>query len=91
MDYPSAFETTARHGQLLTTLEGLLAIQATDTKTALTEASQLVAETLNADKVDVFVYDPSVDTLIAVGTSNTPMGRHQVTLGLDRLAVSNGG
>src|SRR3712207_4896716 len=77
MDHPFAFQTTARHGHLLTTLEGLMAIQATDTKTALNQASQLVAETLGADKVDVFLYEPSVDTLIAVGTSNTPMGRYQ--------------
>ena len=76
---------SARQDHLLATLEGLLAIQATDVKSALDQASDLVARTLGADKVDVFLYDASVDTLVALGTSNTPMGREQKALGLDRL------
>ncbi len=81
----------ARQGRLLATLEGLLAIQATDVKTTLGQASDLVAQTLGADKVDVFLYDANVDTLVALGTSNTLMGRKQHALGLDRLPLSNGG
>ena len=81
----------ARHEQLLTTLEGLLAIETTDARSALNRASDLVAKTLRADKVDVFVNDPSVDTLVAMGTSDTPMGRRQVALGLNRLPICNGG
>jgi signal transduction histidine kinase len=69
----------------------LLAIPATDARTAFNQASQVVAETLGADKVDIFLYDPAVDTLVAVGTSDTPMGRRQVALGLNRLPLSNGG
>ena len=80
-----------RHERLLTTLEGLLTIQATDVKSALDQASDLVATALGADKVDVFLYDASVDTLVALGTSNTPLGRKQKALGLDRLPLSNGG
>ncbi len=83
--------TPARHERLLTTLEGLLAIQATEVRSALDQASDLVATTLGADKVDVFLYDASIDTLVALGTSNTPMGRKQQKLGLDRLPLSNGG
>ncbi len=79
------------HAQLLVTLEGLLAIQATDTKSALTEAAQLINDALRADKTDVFLYESAVDTLVAMGTSDTPMGRKEITSGLDRLAVSNGG
>jgi hypothetical protein len=76
MDTPSARTgTTARHEQLLTTLVGLLAIQATDTTSALTQAADLVSQTLNAEKVDIFLNDPAVDTLVAVGTSATSMGR----------------
>jgi signal transduction histidine kinase len=82
---------TARQHRLLTTLEGLLAIQATEARSALNQASDLVAATLSADKVDIFVNDPAVDTLVALGTSDTPMGRRQVALGLNRLALSNGG
>src|SRR5918998_6861381 len=73
------------------TLERLLAIQATDLKAALTEASQLVAWVLSADKVDVFLHDPTIETLVAVGTSDTPMGRQQHALGLNRLPLANGG
>ncbi len=79
------------YAQLLVTLEGLLAIQATDTKSALTEAAQLINHALRADKTDVFLYESAVDTLVAMGTSDTPMGRKEIALGLDRLAVSNGG
>lgn len=92
MDHSSADPRMAnRHAQLLATLESLLAIQATETRPALIQAAQFVAETLQADKVDVFLYDPAVDTLVAVGTSDTPMGREQIALGLNRLPVSNGG
>jgi two-component system OmpR family sensor kinase len=84
-------EGTIRQTRLLTTLEGLLAIRAPDVKSALTEACQLVAEALSADKVDVFLYDPTIDTLIAEGTSDTPMGHLQHRLGLHRLPLSNGG
>ncbi len=83
--------TPTTHAQLLVTLEGLLAIQATDTKSALNQASQLINDTLRADKADVFLYESAVDTLVAMGTSDTPMGRKEIALGLDRLAVSNGG
>ena len=82
---------SGRHEQLLTTLEGLLSIQATETRSALNQASNLVAAALSADKVDIFLNDPSVDTLVALGVSDTPMGRQQVALGLNRLPVSNGG
>lgn len=57
---------TTRQAQLLTTLEGLLAIPVIEAKPALTQAAQLVAETLRADKADVFLYDQAVDTLVAV-------------------------
>jgi len=50
-----------------------------------------VATTLGADKVDVFLYEARIDTLVALGTSNTPMGRKQEALGLDRLPLSNRG
>ena len=75
----------------LPTLERLLAIQATDLKSALVEASDLLAEALAADKVDVFLHDPAIGSLVAVGTSDTPMRRRQHALGLDRLPLANGG
>jgi two-component system OmpR family sensor kinase len=39
----------------------------------------------------VFVYEASSDSLVALGTSNTPLGQQQRALGLDRLPLSNGG
>lgn len=81
----------AGNGRLLATLERLLTIQALEVKGALDEATQIVADVLEADKVDAFFYDPASDTLVAVGTSDTPMGRKQYQLGLDRLPVANGG
>ncbi len=77
--------------RLLTTLERLLMIQALEVKAALDEASQLVAEALEADKVDVFLHDPTIDSLVALGTSDTPMGRLQHGLGLATVPVANGG
>jgi len=75
----------------LTTLEQLLAIQATELKPALTAASTLIAAAVGADKVDTFLYDSTTATLVAVGTSRTPLGQKQIALGLDRLALANGG
>jgi signal transduction histidine kinase len=69
----------------------LLAIQAMDVRSALDQASDLVATALGADKVDVFLYEARSDTLVALGTSDTPMGRKQQALGLDRLPLSNRG
>lgn len=75
----------------LQTLEHLLAIQATSLPAALTEASNVLAVTFQADKIDVFLYDEAKTSLIAVGTSETPMGRLQRQLGLHWLPVANGG
>ena len=77
--------------RLLTTLECLLTIQALDMKSALDQASTLVAEALGAEKADAFLHDPASSTLVAVGTSTTPLGRRQKQLGLGRLPLANGG
>jgi signal transduction histidine kinase len=90
-DSPTSENNAARQSKLLTTLERLLAIQATETKPTLDAASTLIAEALNADKVDTFLEDQATSTLVAVGTSITPMGRRQIELGLNRLPIANGG
>src|SRR3954468_6313031 len=77
--------------RLLVTLERLLAIEATEFGGALSEAAGFVAEALGAEKVDAFVLDPAVSTLVAVGVSDTPLGQRQVALGLNRLPLANGG
>jgi two-component system, OmpR family, sensor kinase len=80
-----------RQEQLLTTLEGLLELPATDVNMTLNQAAQLVVEVLEADKVDIFFHDSVDDTLVALGTSDTPMGRKQHDIGMHRLPLANGG
>src|SRR5918998_1122047 len=77
--------------RLLATLEQLLAIDETDLHGALNRACHMVAEALSADKVDAVLYDAATESLVAAGTSHTPMGRKQHAIGLDRLPVANGG
>src|SRR5579884_3966833 len=73
------------------TLQRLLGIQALTLKDAMNEASDLLAEAMGADKIDLFLHEPETDTLVALGTSNTPMGRQQIRVGLDRVPIANGG
>jgi two-component system, OmpR family, sensor kinase len=77
--------------RLLATLEKLLAIPSAELDIALTHACNAVAEALNADKVDAFLYDESRDSLVALGTSTQPLSNLQRKLGLDVLPMSNGG
>jgi signal transduction histidine kinase len=86
LDLPESEES-----RLLWTLEHLLGIEVAGLEDALAEATNLIAAALGADKVDAFLYSPEIDTLVAAGTSNTPMGHRQLALGLDRLPLSNGG
>jgi DNA-binding CsgD family transcriptional regulator len=84
----------AAHGnseQLLRTLEQLLAIRSPELRPALDEAAMPLLETVGAEKMDVFLYEAESATLVAVGTSDTPMARLQKKLGLDRLPLANGG
>lgn len=84
-------QESRKRDRLLLTLERLLKMEALEVKATLNEVAQLVAEVLEAEKVDVFLYDASIDTLVALGTSNTPLGKRQHALGLNRLPLTNGG
>ena len=75
----------------LATLEQLLAMPSAELEQTLIQASDLVAAALRADKVDVFLYQPAKETLLAVGSSTQPLSALQKRLGLDVLAVANGG
>ncbi len=88
---PGQPQTAAHYARLLLTLEQLLSLEAVELPTAMQQAAQRVAEVLSADKVDVFLYDARADAMVAVGTSDTPMGRLERALGLDRLPMANGG
>ena len=50
----------------------------------------LLTQTLRADKVDAFVYDPASAALVALGTRHTPLGRRQQEVGLHRLPLGGG-
>jgi two-component system OmpR family sensor kinase len=77
--------------RFLAILEQLLAIRSTELDDALDQAADLVAQALGADKVDAFLYDPTSESLVAGGTSRTPMGRRQHEIGMHRLPLANGG
>jgi two-component system, OmpR family, sensor kinase len=86
----------SRHEQfeqnrLLSTLEQLLSIQVIDVKSALDQVCDLTVKALGADKVDVFLYVPEIDTLVTAGVSNTALARREHELGMDRLPLVNGG
>lgn len=88
MAAPDPSPTDAR---ALGVLQRLLAGDPTSVENAMQQAAQAVAEALRADKVDVFVYQSAEDTLVALGTSDTPMGRKQKAVGLDRMPLEGGG
>src|SRR4051812_17669742 len=79
------------NGRLLDTLQRLLAIQAPQLRPALDQACSLVAEAMGADKVDVFLHEAESTSLVAMGTSDTPMGRKQHEAGLNRQPIANNG
>src|SRR5689334_1031490 len=88
-----AIEEGLHTGQdrLLTTLERLLEVQPSTLTAAMDQVATLVAEALDAEKVDAFVHDAATATLDAVGTSVTPLGSKQKATGLDHLPLANGG
>lgn len=80
-----------RRDELLYALEKILELPAAELRPTLDRASQLVGDLLHADKVDTFLLEPQTQTLVAIGTSDTPMVRKQKGLGLDRLQLANRG
>jgi two-component system, OmpR family, sensor kinase len=84
-------ENEPKHEALLTTLQRLLELPTTTVSETLHLSAQLIAQALHAEKVDTFLYDSSAESLVAYGTSKTPMGAKEQALGLDRLPLSQGG
>lgn len=84
-------DQAVQNDRLLTMLQRLLGIRTIELRSVFEEASTIIAETFGADKVDVFVYQPARNSLVALGTSRTPMGQQQLALGLDVLPLANGG
>lgn len=84
-------ETGAEQDKLLTALGGLLSLDATDVTSTLTLAATLIGDALNAEKIDVFLYDPLNKTLVVMGASATAMSTHQKAIGMDRLPLAGDG
>ena len=80
-----------RERWLVAVLQRLLTLEPSNLSTAITEAAEQVAEVLGADKVDVFFCVPAEEALVAKASSDTPMGRRQRELSLDRLPLDGGG
>lgn len=80
-----------KHEALLITLQRLLELPTTSVSETLHQSTQLVAAALHAEKVDTFLYDPATESLLAYGTSQTPMGAKEQALGLDQLPLREGG
>jgi transcriptional regulator with XRE-family HTH domain len=77
----------ATSAALLYTLERLIAIDETEPAHVLSRASSMIAEVMSAEKVEAFIVDYQREKLVAAGTSDTPMGRKQRELGLDRIPL----
>ena len=77
--------------RLVNTLGDLLEVDARDLDHALDHAASVVADAIGAEKVDAFIRDADRQVLTARGTSETPLGRKQKAMGLDVLAMANGG
>jgi DNA-binding CsgD family transcriptional regulator len=88
---PDPHSILREDARLLETLQRLLAIPAPELRPALTEASNLVREALEADKVDVFLLERETASLVAMGTSETELGERQYALGMNRQPLANGG
>lgn len=72
-------------------LQELLELPAIDSKGSLTAAASSVATWLQCEKADVFLFDEKRTSLVAIGTSQTPLGDLQRALGLDVMALAQGG
>ena len=77
--------------RLLATFQRLLALEPAALKPTLDRGLRLIADALGADKVDAFLHDATSQSLVALGTSDTPMARREHALDLHRLPIANGG
>jgi DNA-binding CsgD family transcriptional regulator len=91
MDGAGTHEDPVREERMVGLLEALHGIRAPELEQILEAVAAHVAEAFGAGLADVFVYDPDVTSLVARGTSPTPLGRRRRALGLDRLPLVSGG
>lgn len=82
---------TASADAVLELLQRLRQVDATPIRCALQHAADVLAESFKAEKVDAFFYYPASEMLVALGTSNTPLGHRQRELGLHELPLTHSG
>ncbi|HVU65528.1 MAG TPA: winged helix-turn-helix domain-containing protein [Ktedonobacteraceae bacterium] len=80
-----------KYDRFFLALERLLKLETAEVKTALDEATRLMAEMLMAEQVDIFLHDPQAAALVAVGPGETASGKRLRTLGMNRLSLLHGG
>jgi DNA-binding CsgD family transcriptional regulator len=85
------YKQSTQSESVMALLEKLRQVPATTLTEAAQHATDVLSEVFAADKVDVFLYRADIQTLVALGTSRTAMGRRQQALGLNRLPVAHGG
>lgn len=85
------YQSMHKYGQFFLALERLLTLEIVEARAALREAKQLVAETLHAERVDIFLHDPLAATLIELETSDAPSEKRLRSQGLNRLPLLHGG
>ena len=76
---------------LLTVLERLLELPTNDVNSMLAQTTQLVAEVLEADKVEAFLHDAATDALVALAANGMPVERRQHSTDMDQLLLVDGG
>lgn len=91
MSAEESLSDSPRSDRLFQLLQQLLAMPATEVEETVYQTAQLIAQAFHAEKVDVFLYDPESQSLVAFGTSVTPMGIHEKEIGLDRISLAQGG
>ncbi len=60
-------------------------------QTVFDAASAIIVKAVGADALDIFLYDASSESLIAVRAPRSPMGRLERAIGVDRLPLPDGG
>lgn len=80
-----------RCAALLYTLEQFLDIRAVELKDVMDQASDVAARVMGADMVEVFLYESSSLSLVALWSSGMQLAFRQRALGLDRLELAADG
>lgn len=85
------FPGTPKSDRLFRMLQHLLALPGTEVSETIHQTAQVVAQALQAEKVDVLLEDPISQSLVALGISQTPMGAYEKAIGLDHISLTEGG